>query len=634
MQLKKRSPAALEPLEGRVLLSGSPPNIVNNAALTIATNTVYNSISGIGTVTVGTGSIPATLQLANGGDASTQSLVTLDPGSTLDLGTNSLFINYGAGNTSPLPAIQADLKSGYNQGKWNGLGIISTSAAANPAYAIGYADGSTDVGTPAERGQILLQYALVGDTNLDGTVNLTDFLNLLNNYGQTGRDWSEGSFDYGGTVGLTDLLEMLNNYGESVHSALLTSPLQFSEVPVYDGTQLQIVGTSGSDNITLSQNSSGIVVTDAGYAPQTFSGAFASIKVLGNGGNDYIAANSTVTTNLLLYGGSGNDTLIGGSGNDSLWGGGGSDSLVAGSGNDVIVSIGDTAASIAGGSGFDSFWTDNSSTETISNVTPAEIAGGAVHRVSSYLEDGATLAATTVTINGVAVTVYKPPSGAGAISDPVATGTYTSTSGDPLFSDSGPTESDVYQGSLNDCYFLADLAAVARVDPNRIRQSICDLGDGTYAVEFTNSSGAIEYVRVDGQLPTSAGQPVYAGLGAQNSLWVGLMEKAYAAVLDGSDSYNSIAEGTPGSVFSELGASSVNGLGAFSNGQQLLSNISTDLLDGQAVTYGMDNHVYTVDSVDLAAGTMLLRNQVGGVEVTVAALVAYDDYQLGASADI
>jgi hypothetical protein len=634
LRFKRNPPATVEPLEGRVLFSALLPNIVNNSALTIATNTIYNSIVGIGAVTIGANSIPATLQLANGGEASVQSQVTLNPGSTLDLASNSLFINYGVGKTSPLPTIHADLASGYNGGKWNGAGIISSSAAANPAYAIGYGDGSTDTGTPAARGQILMQYTLVGDTNLDGTVNLTDMLALLNNYGQSGRDWSQGSFNYNGSVNLTDLLEMLNNYGQRVGEMLPISPLRVSENSVYDGTQLQIVGTTGSDNITLSQNGTGIMVTDAGYAPQTFAGIFASIKVVGNGGNDYIAADSSVLTPLLLYGGSGNDTLIAGSGNDSLWGGGGSDSLVAGSGNDVIVSIGDTAASIVGGSGFDSFWTDNSASETISNVTASEIAGGAVHPVSSFLESGATLAATTISINGVNTTIYTPPSGTGTITDPVATGTYSSLSGDPLFSASGPTEGDVFQGSLNDCYFLADLAAVAQVDPNRIRQSICDLGDGTYAVQFTNGSGATEYVRVDSELPCSAGQTEYAGLGAQNSLWVGLMEKAYAAVLDGSDSYSSIADGTPGSVFAELGASSVNGLGTFSNGSQLLSNISADLLADQAVTYGLDDHVFTVDSVNLAAGTLLLRNQVGGVVVAITAQLAYNDYQLGASATI
>jgi hypothetical protein len=58
-------------------------------------------------------------------------------------------------------------------------------------------------------------YALVGDTNLDGTVNLIDLLILLDNYGETGADWAQGDFNYDGVVNLTDLLALLNNYGQT-----------------------------------------------------------------------------------------------------------------------------------------------------------------------------------------------------------------------------------------------------------------------------------------------------------------------------------------------------------------------------------------------------------------------------------
>lgn len=54
-----------------------------------------------------------------------------------------------------------------------------------------------------------------GDCNSDGCVNLTDLLTLLNNYGQSGMDWSQGDFNGDGTVNLTDLLTLLNNYGLS-----------------------------------------------------------------------------------------------------------------------------------------------------------------------------------------------------------------------------------------------------------------------------------------------------------------------------------------------------------------------------------------------------------------------------------
>lgn len=79
-------------------------------------------------------------------------------------------------------------------------------------------------------GQFAMEWmpALVGDTNFDGTVNLTDLLTLLNNYGESGKDWQDGDFNYDGTVNLTDLLALLNNYGQS--ASLADSSLSGSQV--------------------------------------------------------------------------------------------------------------------------------------------------------------------------------------------------------------------------------------------------------------------------------------------------------------------------------------------------------------------------------------------------------------------
>ncbi len=49
----------------------------------------------------------------------------------------------------------------------------------------------------------------------------------------------------------------------------------------------------------------------------------------------------------------------------------------------------------------------------------------------------------------------------------------------PLFAAAGPSKDDIVQGQVGDCYFLATLAATARTNPNRIRQSVVELGNGT-----------------------------------------------------------------------------------------------------------------------------------------------------------
>ena len=97
----------------------------------------------------------------------------------MDLGNNELLINYGA-TADPISPIAAWIASGYAGGAWTGTGIMSSTAQANSLiFGLGYAD-SADPGNPANlaSGQIEIVYTLLGDANLDGKVNGTDF-NLM-----------------------------------------------------------------------------------------------------------------------------------------------------------------------------------------------------------------------------------------------------------------------------------------------------------------------------------------------------------------------------------------------------------------------------------------------------------------------
>jgi lysophospholipase L1-like esterase len=164
------------------------------------------AVSGSGTVVIS-------------GASNSMTGLKISGGATVDLTTSLLTINYGA-KPDPIGTIQGYLASGV---------LMSSSAAASGGkFALGYADGNVDLQSTAVPGQLLVEYALVGDTNLDGTVNLTDLLTLLNNYGQTSRDWAQGDFNYDGTVNLTDLLSLLNNYGQS--ATLASSSLFTSQV--------------------------------------------------------------------------------------------------------------------------------------------------------------------------------------------------------------------------------------------------------------------------------------------------------------------------------------------------------------------------------------------------------------------
>jgi hypothetical protein len=56
---------------------------------------------------------------------------------------------------------------------------------------------------------------LPGDANRDGTVNVADLTNLLNNYNKTGKNWYNGDFNGDTIVNVADLTLLLNNYNKT-----------------------------------------------------------------------------------------------------------------------------------------------------------------------------------------------------------------------------------------------------------------------------------------------------------------------------------------------------------------------------------------------------------------------------------
>ncbi len=149
-----------------------------------------------------------TLQLALNGGPSTQSVLYIQSGATLDITNNHLYIDYGSG-PDPMPTIYGYLQTGFNNGSWNGTGIISSSAQTlthGLKYGIGWADGGDGTGQVAglSNGQIELRYTLLGDANLDGTVNGSDFSILAANFGLGVTNWDQGNFLYGSSVNGSD----------------------------------------------------------------------------------------------------------------------------------------------------------------------------------------------------------------------------------------------------------------------------------------------------------------------------------------------------------------------------------------------------------------------------------------------
>jgi hypothetical protein len=151
-----------------------------------------------------------------------------------------------------------------------------------------------------------------------------------------------------------------------------------------------------------------------------------------------------------------------------------------------------------------------------------------------------------------AADVLPPTIGGGT--SPVAQTSYAYAQGS-LFGPTGqPQYTDVNQGAVGDCYFLAALADVAYQDPFAIKSSIIDNGDGTYTIRFNKAASGQspdwDYITVNRMLPAyyrtdaygnPSGPPYFAYNGwyngavltdTTNALWVGLYEKAYAQLAE------------------------------------------------------------------------------------------------------
>lgn len=134
--------------------------------------------------------------------------------------------------------------------------------------------------------------------------------------------------------------------------------LAYSYYP--DSKLLIVVGTPGNDTILFQANAALTTyrLSDNGVVTNFAASSIARVEISGSSGKDTLSGAPSAaypgqyTLGLILYGGSGNDTLIGNAGKDTLYGEYENDSLVGGSGHDSLDG-GTGKDSISGGTGAD-----------------------------------------------------------------------------------------------------------------------------------------------------------------------------------------------------------------------------------------------------------------------------------------
>jgi predicted outer membrane repeat protein len=173
------------------------------------------------------------------GSSVLNSPLTIASGGTLDIQNNSLTINYAAG-ADPASTIRGYLKSAYAGGVWTGAGLTSSTVEAqvantikNPGsgvYALGYLDGAVDIGQTAVTGdQIVIEPALVGDTDLNGDTNFLDLGRTAQNLGRT-TDWYHGDFNYDGRANFLDIGLLAQNLNKTILNTPLGAEVASGEV--------------------------------------------------------------------------------------------------------------------------------------------------------------------------------------------------------------------------------------------------------------------------------------------------------------------------------------------------------------------------------------------------------------------
>jgi hypothetical protein len=148
-------------------------------------------------------------------------------GGAVDIEAGSAIFESAGSSAALLDGLTQQIASGRGGGgAWDGPGIRSSLAAADPGvFGVGIArNGDLAVpwavfaGEAVSADSILIRATFLGDSNLDGLVDIADLAALASSWEQQGV-WSSGDFDGSGVVDVHDLKLLAGNWESSGSTA-------------------------------------------------------------------------------------------------------------------------------------------------------------------------------------------------------------------------------------------------------------------------------------------------------------------------------------------------------------------------------------------------------------------------------
>ena len=242
----------------------------------------------------------------------------------------------------------------------------------------------------------------------------------------------------------------------------------------------------------------------------------------GGGGNDLVKGESGID---LINGDEGDDRLHGGPDSDWIW--------RPGPGPDRHRRQRDT---IAGGSQTDNFWVD--AIDVVIDAAADEQSLGYLHEVEAFF---------AVSYNGrgsVSTPIGKELDGAD-LPDPLPRQPHGPVTSElrrfPAVRGGRPNQGRLLPGQRRRLHLLAPLSAGTDAHPDFVRRLVADLGDGT--MPSASSRRKALRTRRRGSVDRVERQLKYARFGRENSLWVPIVEKAYAFFRKQQGNYPSLSSG-------------------------------------------------------------------------------------------